>query len=328
MRRYIALFISSRKGFFREEACINCLIDKFCACDDAYTLFDIDRVLRQGTIDIGEGVRISKPLKVEKGLIARDYNHISLSHRGILAIYAGESSGRLFSDKRTVQFTDLNNDKQVEIMVKNDLLVGFYDEMMLLLTHGSCLKEATVEDVFENPYIETFKKIEGTKNVLPWTDVSLLHKTRVLYYPTIFNEFFSFNVDTRVNTEINVGQKVGTIGSLAGVDCGVKAVFCGEDSKRVSTLNLDSSVTKVSEDEYYRFIAIFPLDSNPENIKDAVFMYEGGLARTGKVVNTDSVIEFNAKPHHWCSIVRVYKDAFLGYDEMTGGWVVFRLIVF
>ena len=62
-----------------------------------------------------------------------------------------------------------------------------------------------------------------------------------------------------------------------------------------------------------------PLNSNSKNIKDAVFIYEGGLARTGKVVNTDSVIEFNTMLHHWCSIVRVHKDIFLGCDEKAGG---------
>ena len=64
MERCVALFISGRKGFFREKACINCSVDEYCACEGADILFDIDGVMRKELVDIGEGISISISNKI------------------------------------------------------------------------------------------------------------------------------------------------------------------------------------------------------------------------------------------------------------------------
>ena len=84
--------------------------------------------------------------------------------------------------------------------VEDNSFVGFYNSTTILLTCGKPLREAMVEDVSNNPDVKTFKEINGTNNVVPWTDVSLLHKRRMLYYSTFDDKLFSFNVDTRENT--------------------------------------------------------------------------------------------------------------------------------
>lgn len=86
MERSIALFISGKEGFFRESVCINCPIDNFCACDGANVLFDIDGVMRKKLIDLGEGVKMTEPIKMEKKLVTGWSIFASLSHHGILAI--------------------------------------------------------------------------------------------------------------------------------------------------------------------------------------------------------------------------------------------------
>ena len=63
--------------------------------------------------------------------------------------------------------------------VENYSLVGFYDDEILLLTWKESLREGNVESVFENSTIKTFKKINTTENVTPWTDVSLLNERRI-----------------------------------------------------------------------------------------------------------------------------------------------------
>ena len=125
MEEYISLFVSNGKRFFKEQACINCSIDKFCACDGADVLFDIDGVMRKEPVDVGQGVKMTEPIKVEKGLLTGEFIYASLSHQGILGIYA---------NRNIVQFTDLNDNKKVEIEVGNFTLAGFYDESVLLLT--------------------------------------------------------------------------------------------------------------------------------------------------------------------------------------------------
>ena len=91
--------------------------------------------------------------------------------------------------------------------VEHWTLCGFYDKNVLLLTYQETLRETRIEDVFEYPDIDIFKEIEGTDNITPWTDVSLLHEIRVLYYRTKNYKLCSFNVDTRAITKIDVWKK-------------------------------------------------------------------------------------------------------------------------
>ena len=206
--------------------------------------------------------------------------------------------------------------------------MGFYDDMMLLLTSFKPLREATVEEVFDNPDIETFKEIEGTEDVNSNTDASLLQERRVLYYPTAYHGLFTFNVDTRINTEIDVGRKVWNVASLTGIDCGVKAVFDCYDDKCTYNLNMDDTVTQTGGEQVGDLTAILPSTSNPKCVKNAVLMYDDYLedssyiVKDRKRIDTSHLISFYGR-----STVRVYKDIFLVYDYNTNFWALVRIVV-
>ena len=91
MKLFISLFVSNRKDFFREEACIGCLIAYYCACDDVDTLFDVGTVMKQRLIDVGEGVKMSEPVKVERELLGGFRASVFISHKGMLAICVKEN---------------------------------------------------------------------------------------------------------------------------------------------------------------------------------------------------------------------------------------------
>lgn len=236
-----------------------------------------------------------------------------LSHQGILAIYP---------DGNTVQFTNLNTNRQVEMEVESYSLAGFYDNVILLITYQKPLRETMIESVFENPNIETFKAIEGTNNVLQNTDVSLLNDKRVLYYPTTDCDMFSFNVDTRVITQINVGRKIWIMASFAGINCGVEAVFWGYDDDCTYALDKDNTITKINERQDYGSTTIFSSTSDPQNIINAVFKHGNYLMKGGNMIHTDKLIEFD----NYYSIIRVYRDIFLVYDNDIMSWVLLRII--
>ena len=88
MEYSVALFIAEREGFFREKACINCSVDEYCACDGADVLFDIEGVMKKELVDVGQGVKMTEPIEVKKGLMTGNSIYASLSHNGILAICA------------------------------------------------------------------------------------------------------------------------------------------------------------------------------------------------------------------------------------------------
>ena len=66
MEYCLALYIAGKEDFLRKKACINCSIDKYCACDNADILFDIKEIMKMRLIHVGEGVGLTQPLKVEK----------------------------------------------------------------------------------------------------------------------------------------------------------------------------------------------------------------------------------------------------------------------
>ena len=314
MEVYIAFFVAGREEFFKEKAWINCPIDRYCACDSADMLFDVDSVMRKKLVNVGQDVKITEPIKVEKGLITGDYIRASLSHQGILAVCAYSDSNHI------IQFTNLNTNKQVKMRVEDISIIAFYDNMSLLLTHSRSLREGTVEEVFKDPRLKTFREIEGPNNAEPYTDVSLLNATRVLYYRNN-GKLYSFNVDTKVNTMIGFGIYCGIIASFSGIDCGIKAVY--HYFKCTYTLNNDNSVTKVSEGTRLSLSAIFPSTSNPSDINDAMFKRCSNLIKDGNMIKTDDLIRFKSR----CSVVRIYKDIFLAYDCNTKSWVLVRILV-
>ena len=314
MERCVALFISRRKGFFREEACIDCSIDEYCACDGADVLFDVDSVMRQRLINLGDGVKISEPIKVDRKLLTGNNINVSLSHKGILAICL---------DQHTLQFTDLNNSRQVEMRVEFESLIGFYDCKILLLTLLKPLREATVEKVFDNPTLKTFEIIKRTKYPWPTADVSLLHKRRILYYRTRNYKLFSFNVDTRENIKINVRRNVDYIISVTGISCDVKTVFQDYDNRHTYTLNNDNLLIEVSgEVGYGEVTTLLSSTSNPKDIENAVFKYRCELIKDENEIDTSSQIMFKGE----YSVVRVYRDIFLAYDWIAK-WILLRIIV-
>lgn len=313
MERNIALFVSNRQSFFREEVWINCPIDCYCACEGANILFDIDEVLKKELVDVGNGVKMSRPLKLEKDLLTGEYISVSLSHKGILAICA---------NIYTVQFTDLNNGRQVDMEVECCSTVGFYDDMMILLVNYEPLREARVEDMFDVRVKKKFKKIKETDDFARYTDVSLLHERRVLYYPTMYGALCSFNVDTRENTVVDLESIVYTISSFTGIDCGLKCVFWYCDNS-TCILDMNSTMTKVNNSSNDMPITLFPSTSNPKTIKDAVFKYGDHLVKNGDIIDTSNMINFDG----YNSVVRIYRDIFLVYDCSVKSWILMRIIV-
>ena len=317
-------------GSISPDYCIKTM-ENFEAFPSVTKVFDIDRVMKEKLVDVGEGVKMTRPLKVKNIFYEGVYPCVSLSHQGILSVFSSRS--------RALDLMDLNTSKRVFVFdAKITCLsqVGFYDNMILLIMDNRRLREATVKDVFENPVIETFKKIEGTDKVNSQADVSLLHERRVLYYHQVYpvhpayslNEFLprekisSFNVDTRVNERIYVRMEVYSIVPFTGIDCGVKTVFCGEGGDLYS-LNMDNTVTRINKTQDGIPIGLLPSASNQKNIADAVLKYRYNLVKSGNVLNTNDLMSSG----DCFSIVRVYKDIFLTYNQCTRSWVLFRIVV-
>ena len=77
--------------------------------------------------------------------------------------------------------TNLSADRQVEAKIGIDTLLDFHDNEVLLLMYQKPLREFTMEKVFGNLIIPTFKMIRRTGNINPYTD-AMLSKDIILYY--------------------------------------------------------------------------------------------------------------------------------------------------
>ena len=52
-----------------------------CVCDGANLFFDIDDIMRQKLVDVGQGVRIPEPLDVDSRILGKFWGiHISTSY--------------------------------------------------------------------------------------------------------------------------------------------------------------------------------------------------------------------------------------------------------
>ena len=86
--------------------------------------------------------------------------------------------------------------------------VALYDSNMILLTCFRPLREATVEELFDKQNISVFMSIGDVGGVSSYTDASLLHSRRILYYRSAQCIPYEYNVDTRENKRIEVAQNV------------------------------------------------------------------------------------------------------------------------
>ena len=151
--------------------------------------------------------------------------------------------------------------------------------------------------------------------------MSLLNETRVLYCGTS-GKLFSYNVDTRVNAEVDVGKKVRFCASFTGVDCGVRAVL--QCSDRITyPLNTDNTASKVGGRQYFYLTTVFPSSTHPGDLGKAAFKYENYLVLGGKRMEFGEPFLFE----DCYSVVRVYRDVFLLYDRNTRSWVLSRIVV-
>ena len=319
----IALYIiENKEDLFVERARINCTVDKFCACDNAYELFGIGEVMQRKLVDVGEGVKVSEPVEVERGLRSEGkWFFASLSHRGVLAICSclEDNDG---NETYTLQLTGLGTDRRVEMEVENCTSVAFYDDKMILLTEGRPLREGNVEDVFGECNLTQLRRV-GEECVYPSADVSLLNETRVLYYRTTDKRPFFLDVDTREGREIVLGKKVWSCASLTGVNCGVRVVFQDYLSGITYTLHKDNSVGVLGGKQMGGLTVLFPSSTDPTDLGKAVPKYRDYLVCGGKGVEVRRPLWFEADR----SIVRIYRDIFLLYNVNTRSWVLARIII-
>lgn len=312
------LFIVSEPEFFAAPCNIDCEVDVYCAFPGADKVFDTEKVYEKKLTDIGGGIMISDPVIVDKGLRDKGAgSFVSLSHQGILSIYA-------LNEIYTIQFTDLLNDRQVEMEVEHWSTPAFYDDNLILLTYRKPLRESSVEEIFKVANVSAFKDIGDVKKVVPSTDTTLLHSRRTLCYSSDDYISHEYNVDNKINKIIKMEYNVGQYSSLMGINCGIKVVFRDNDEALTYTLSWDNEVTPLRQIwEPGDISAIFVSSSNPKDLSRAVIMYSDYLVK-GEVK-----IEFTepVKLQRCNSIVRIYRDIFLLYDLNVKKWVLSRITI-
>lgn len=309
-------------------------IDTYSAFEDVSKAFDLENVFRQGLVDVGCKVQISRPVKVEKNLrMAGFCINVSLSPNGIIAIYScmktSFNSEYIPGDRcNIVELTDLiRNDRQVEVEVEEQSSVAFYDDKLILLTSHAPLREGNVVDMFRNPSVSMLKEIGTVKNIYYHTDTSLLHKIRLLYYFSP-DGLYQYNVDAKENARLNVHYEIDSIACMTGIDIDVKCVFKALRSHSFAcSLNSDNSVSSILKckgHSAFDLTNVLPSHSAPNDISRAVKKIGDSLYIDGDCkLDLYGLVRFE----QGYSMVRLYKDVFLMPDGRTSSWVLVRIVV-
>ena len=310
-------YVASGEGFFETPCCIDCSVEEYCAFPDADRVLEVDRVYEKKLVDIGEGVLISEPVVVEGLEVEGKWFYASLSHQGILAIYS-------YDGKDIVQFTNLRNGEQVEMEVEDWSNVAFYDDKVILLTDCKPLREARVEEVFDEHNISVFKRIGDVDSVEPSADSSLLNSRRILCYRSTECIPYEYNVDAEENKMIDTEQEIWVFSSMMGIDCGVKGVFQDVNDYFTYTLGWDNKVTPLHEvREEWGLASLFVTPASPKDLSKSVLRYSDYLIKGGNKIDPRRPIYFDPDQ----SVIRIYRDIFLLYDMNTKKWVLCRILV-
>ena len=158
--------------------------------------------------------------------------------------------------------------------------------------------------------------------VHPYTGTSLFHSKRVLYYTSTQWIPYEYNVDTRENNRIQIGQKVRRFSSLMGIDCRVRIVF-QDDNKYTYILNWNNEVIPLYENKEEDLTSLFVSTTHLRDLLKCVLKYDSYFVKEEKQIKFTQPVKLD-----WCySIVRVYKDVFMLYDMNMRKWVLSRIII-
>ena len=317
----VIFFISSREGFFVTPCCIDCPVEAYCAFPAADFVLDVDAVLGKPLVEIGAGIKVSEPVEVDRSLRTGSFVSASLSHEGVLATY-------VYDDTHLVQLTDFVENRQVDIEVEGRTTVGFYDDVVLFITDAMTPRESRIKKVFEEHSVEVFEYIVDLEGIDCYIDVSRLPSTKKLLYSDVCCELCEYDFVTRRNRRVGIEKRVCCMGSLTGIDVGVKCVF-DEEYGELFTYSLgDDGEVKHVLDVYNEssLVAFIPSLSHPLDLeKWGLKIYSEGPC----YINKDIVFNMTGveKGYNFSSIVRVYKDIFLLHDDGHLRWVLVKILV-
>ena len=317
----VALFLTLTRHALATPALVDCPVDDFCAYPCADELAGIDEAMRARSIDIGFGVKMGSPHKLDYKLRGGSYIYSSLSHEGIFAVSS------LVGERKAVQLTNMLSGNQCEFNVEGTTNIGFYDSNMLVLTYRKPIRRCSVSSMFEKPDISTLERVGEIDKVSCYTDVSLLHTRRVLYYTSSGCLPYKYNIDTGQNKRVLDGKKVWPFGSVTGINTNTKTIFREYgNGNHVFGLKKDGKLSEIlSNDPIYCLTFILPSSSDPTDLRKALKIYSNGRAyiKENECVSLDIPIKFEGG----LSIVRIYRDIFLMFDDNSESWVLTRIVV-
>ena len=100
-------------------------------------------------------------------------------------------------------------------------------------------------------------------------------------------------------------------------------VFKDYDNKITYSLNKDNSVSELCGWQSDDLTTILPLSSDPADVRKAALKYWDYLMYRGKEVEFSTPFRFE----RFLSVIRIYRDVFLLYDENTKSWILTRIII-
>lgn len=312
------------------------LINNYSAFDKAVEIFKVNDIMKQDLIDVGENVKMTKPIKFDIKSWEDDIVvSAAISHNGILASEVIPQYPRpenvCFSfginpckPKNALRVIDLCGNRNVKVEECSDVSIGFYDNNIVLITEGKIL-QCIVDELFSTPTKTKFEEIKSGTVGNYKTDMSLLHWTRNIYYFGVCKGFSwsvsAYNVDSQSNTDIDVGAGANSIMSITGINLGTPLIYSQGgciykwEKENILECKLPTVINNIS--------VIFPSHNNPYDLSLSVFSNSAVYVRNGKKIYTDKVAKYNEIT---CPI-RVYKDVFLTYNPIDKYWSLMRIVV-
>ena len=286
-------------------------IVNFSAFPNAEKMKYIKDSYKEDLINISENIKISKPVVFERPGFASDDCYASISHNGILAFSYRIATGY------SLQFVDLLSERARSVEMDKAVLIGFYNDEAVLIRQGCPLSVIKVDSFFDPMGYPAFEDVTEVQCGNTVSDVTRLNKTRRLYFKG--NEdaaLYVYNVDTKECSNVE-SQSVSSFIETTGIDLGFNTLMSLDAGGAVFGIKEDNSVVSVGGNVPDGASVIIPSSKKPDDI-DRWFTVSGFVPQT----NTEFM-----KFGNTISLVRVWRDVFMVYDETRANWVFMRIIV-
>eukprot|EP00767_Chilomastix_cuspidata_P002153 gnl/Chilomastix_cuspidata/228.p1 GENE.gnl/Chilomastix_cuspidata/228~~gnl/Chilomastix_cuspidata/228.p1 ORF type:complete len:753 (+),score=232.75 gnl/Chilomastix_cuspidata/228:41-2299(+) len=277
------------------------------------------RTLMKKTVHNMDGLHISDPVVLKK-IPVDNFLAVTaaVSCEGVLCFYSWHTK-KLFLYNL---FTE--NAMEIGGFASYAFLAVFEERVYLGELKSEVVLHASIADLFTKGDVATFERM-----TVPKISSTAAYTDRAVFTGEIFynsrNALVKLNLSSGEFTELFIDGGIHYIASTTSIAIpGVRIAVDTHDGRFLYKIAHGETEKEVIGDLKGEVLTLLPSTKDTSDLKNAAWInYSREVHYRGKTI----ALEKHVRPLLWHSLVRIYRDAFILFDEMRQQWVVCRIWV-